>query len=296
MKNIRLLVRGLSLLFAMGLGSNVLFAAQDGTTPSPTGATIEMQIERKTVTKEEAAALVTSGAKINLGVYVIFSKEWAPYMELTANPDVRFSQSNVSWAFYEDEAYSSTPSLQDPSHYLQNPTDYISICAVNGLAGQPASGFCTVPNIFPDDWYASSMDWQQFGWPTFAWGSGFSGGVINISKDYVEKQADGSYKVKIYDLQFILKQSNKNLPIGFLDDINGAQVVDKSNSNCQINPVNSLTNRYWPTGQTGQDWTDLKGTSYFKMTPGGLFIQNGPDVAELEPSFCGYYTLIQSFV
>lgn len=284
MKNIRRLFSMLSLF--VGLGSNVLFA-QDGTTPAPAGGTIEMQIERKEITKEQAEAYRTSGDKINLGIYVIFSKEWAPIMELSG-ADVRFSQSNISWAFYETEAYSSIVNSIDPSRYLQNPTDYISICAVNGLAGQPA-GSCTVPNIYPDDWYASSMDWQQFGWPTFAWGSGFSGGVINISKDYVEKQADGSYKVKIYDLQFKLSPTNtnfRNLPVGFLDDINGAQVVDKSNSNCQINPVNSLTNRYWHTGQTGQDWTDLKGTAFFKMTPGGLFIQTGPEVEEFEPYFC----------
>ena len=110
----------------------------------------------------------------------------------------------------------------------------------------------------------------------------------------MQKLADGSYKVKIFEIQFKLSPSNTNyrsLPVGFLDDILGHEVIDKSNSNCQINVVNDLTKSYWPSGATCpgqtscQDWTDLKQTSYFEFIPGGLFIQNGPDVETFEPYF-----------
>ena len=291
MKNIRLFFSELSCVKFGVFGTAI--AQGDGKVYAPTGATIKWQIEHKEITKEQADEYRINGTTIGLGVYLIFSKDWSPVME-RATANVRFAASNISWAFYETEAYSSTVNSTDLSHYLQNPSDYVSICALDGLAGQP-SGSCTVPNLFPDDWYVQTFDWQQFGWPTFAWGTGFSGGTIDIGKDYAEKQVDGSYKIKLYEIQFKLSPSNTNyrsLPIGFLDDILGHQVIDKSNSNSSIFPTNSQTKLYWPAdqstcpGQTAcQDWTDLKQTSYFEFIPGGLFIQNGPDVETFEPSF-----------
>ena len=287
MKNIRLFFSALSFV-TFGVFSTAI-AQGDGRINAPAGAKVKLQIDRQEITKEQADEYRINGTKIGLGVYAIFSPEWKSVLEDAQ--DVRFNSSNISWAFYETEAYSNTVNSTDPSHYLQNPSDYMSICARNGLAGQPADA-CLLTTS--GSWYGS-YDWQQFGWPTFAWGTGFSGGTIDIGKDYAEKQADGSYKIKLYEIQFKLSPPNTNyrsLPVGFLDDILGHEVIDKSNSNSSIFPTNSQTKLYWPADQSTcpgqtlcQDWTDLKQTSYFEFIPGGLFIQNGPDVETFEPYF-----------
>ena len=264
-----------------------IMPTQAANVAAPAGATLKLQIERKEISKEQAELYRTSGTKISLGVYVVFSKEWETLLN---NAAISFNSSNTAWAFYETEAFSNTVNSTDPSHYLQNPSDYISICAMNGLAGQPA-GACTL--TIQSSWYGSKQ-WHQFGWPTFAWGSGFNGNEIFTDQNYAEKLDDGSYRIKIYDIQFQLNPSNTNfrsLPVGFLDDFLEHEVIDKSGSNSSIFPIDGLSNQYWPSGATCpgmvycQDWTDLKQTSYFEFIPGGLFIQNGPDVETFEPSF-----------
>ena len=257
---------------------------------SPAGATLKLQIERKEISKEQAEDYRLNGTKISLGVYMIFSKEWKPYIE--DSRQLRFLNSETSWAFYETEAFSNTVNSTDPSHYLQNPSDYISICAYDKISAKPANACIYTED--EDAWYATSFDYQMFGWPTYAWGIAFTGGNINPTREYAEKLDDGSYRIKIYDIQFKLNPSNTNfrsLPVGFLDDILGHEQVDVSGSNCYMNPAQG-NDKYWPAGQSTcpgqtlcQDWTDLKQTSYFEFIPGGLFIQNGPDVETFEPSF-----------
>ena len=295
MKNIRLLVSGLCLFLATGLGLNQA-AAQTGRTPAPAGATIKMQIERKEITKEQAEEYRLNGTTISLGINMIFSKEWEYTLQ---NVGVSFLISQVAWAFYETEAYSDVLNSLDPSHYLQNPSDYLKICAATTTPGKPSDA-CTLPLFFPSSWYIQSFTWDNWGWPSYAWGASISNGSpINIANTYCEKLADGTYKVKLYDIQFQLNPSNTNfrsLPVGFLDNILGDDRIDASTSNNQINLALG-NDRFWPSANGStyetcpatsafcQDWTDFAGSKYFEFIPGGLFIQNGPDVETFEPSF-----------
>ena len=188
MKNIHLLVSGLCLFLATGLGLNQA-AAQTGRTPAPAGATIKMQIERKEITKEQAEEYRLNGTTISLGINMIYSKEWESTLQ---NVGVSFLISQVAWAFYETEAYSDVLNSLDPSHYLQNPTDYIKICAASTTPGKPSDA-CTLPLFPPSNWYIQSFTWDNWGWPSYAWGASISNGSpINIANTYCEKLADGS--------------------------------------------------------------------------------------------------------
>ena len=294
MKNIRLFFSALSFVTFGVFGTAI---AQR--TESPANGNIKLQIERKEITKEQADLYRLNGTQISLGVYAIFSPEWKANGYFTGQKNVGFANSNISWAFYETEDYSKVSTSTDPSHYLQNPSDYMSICCVSGRVGEPANA-CYFE--FGDDWYGSQqLQSVRNAWPTYAWGSGFNGGRIQTNQDYFTELSDGSYRVKLFDVQFKLNPSNTNyrsLPVGFLDDVLSGE-MDGSIANCQLNPENPTNSLlYWPkngatdqtcgactTCQYCQDWTDLKQTSYFEFIPGGLFIQNGPDVETFEPYF-----------
>ena len=282
MKNIRLLVRGLSLIFAMGLGSNVLFAQTKITVPGP----VALEVERKTITKEEAAALVASGEKVMLDVYLVLkegtwtSNDWKQFVE---NNDFAVNLSRLSFAFFEDDTYAL-------GNFLQNPRDNIAICA-NSAFSVPSD--VTNPCVASGDrnWYTRNPSWQlesggsgTLPYPSYAYGAGFSGESMYLDETFVEQ--DGSdYKIKLFSIQFVLKNSSRSYPVAIVDE-DYAFGLDGSTGATELNLGNSgYTITYsWP-GSTGTpDWTQAP-NSAFEFIPGGLFIENGPEVRTFEPSF-----------
>ena len=294
MKNIRLLVRGLSLLFAMGLGSNALFADDQ---PAPGKA--KLKVERKEITKEQAAALVASGEKVTLGVYLVLDAGWKTVLESGA---VNRIDGMMSFGFFEDETYTQ-------GYFLQNPVDYIEICADPGVGTDgylaPPRGTCCTNPITSDEvnWY-TSVTWQKpgatnngvtIGWPDYAYGM-----LLPIAErrllplealrpvyKFWQINDDGTYEFKLYDIQFILKRGDRSFPVAILDD--GIQVQGALGAS-ELRILNGA-NDYWPSNayngsnKIAADWTGLINHGDFEFVPGGLFIENGPEVRTFEPSF-----------
>ena len=282
MKNIRLFVRGLSLLFAMGLGSNGLFAQTKITVPGP----VALEVERKTITKEEAAALVASGEKVTLAVYMVLkedtwtSNDWPAFVNDNA---FSVNTSRLSFAFFEDDTYAL-------GNFLQNPRDNITICANSAFPVPPGLTPCVASGS--RDWYVDDPAWQlesggsgTLPYPSYAYGSGFSGGSrLYLDEKYVTREGN-NFKVHLFSIQFILKNSGRSYPVAIVDE-DYAFGLDGSTGATELNLGNpGYTISYsWP-GSTGTpDWTQAP-NSAFEFIPGGLFIENGPEVRRFEPSF-----------
>ena len=289
MKNIRLLVRGLSLLFFFFLGSNALFAVDQ---PAPGKA--KLKVERKEITKEQAAAIVASGEKVTLGVYLVLDAGWKAQLE---NGSANRVEGQMSFGFFEDETYTQ-------GYFLQNPSDYIEICADPNpyeytQIPLPRPTCCTnVTSSSTRDWY-TGVTWQNpsatnngaaIGWPDYAYGNLFlkqNQALLPQDQDdkayyrYWQANDDGTYQFKLFDIQFTLKRGDRSFPVAILDD--GIQVQGALGAT-ELNIMKG-NDKYWPSGAPAKpDWTDLVGT-YFEFVPGGLFIENGPEVRTFEPSF-----------
>ena len=289
MKNIGLLFSTLC-LFA-GLGAN---QAKADNVEIPAGLSIAVEIEHKEITKEEAAALVASGEKVTLDVYLVL--KGAGWKQFLNDNNFAAGFSRYSYAIFDDQTYTL-------GNYLQNPSDYILIC-VNEDFPKPsnvnASNVCRAETEPDQDgtWY-SSPQWQlqnggtgNLEWPTYAYsvGNGLASTRIRETGQYVIQDGD-NLKIRLYSLQFVLKNATRNYPVGLIDEdfpfgLNG------SHGASELNLSNTGANRtyVWPgyptvpgTGKTGSDWTDCRGTSLFEFINGGIFIANGPDVETFEP-------------
>lgn len=285
MKNIRLLVRGLCLLLATGLGSNALLAQTKVVVPGP----VALQVERKEITKEQAAALIESGEKVTLDVYLVLkegtwtSNDWTAFC---ASNSFSVNSSRLSFAFFEDETYTV-------GTWLQSPRDYITICANSAFPG-PTDGGARCDALGDRNWYVEDPAWQlQKGgdgmtltYPTYAYGSGFSGGRLYLDGDEKYTKQDGSdFKVHLFSIQFILKNGTRNYPVAIVDE-NYPLGLDGSTGATELNLGNpGYTISYtWPGSVGTPDWTQGP-SSAFSFIPGGLFIKTGPEVETFEPNY-----------
>ena len=279
MKNIRLLFSGLSLF--LGLGSNVLFAA-DVKAPG----NVKFKIEKKTISKEDAAALVASGEKVKLSVYLVLDAAWKAQLDAG---NVQMMSNQMSFAFFENETYSS-------GNFLQNPFDYIAICAQNYTETTPSGGCGGATTSSFGMWYSSTVRWYNpaaYGWPYYAYGCGFEGGGAfppwigdQGLYRYFSIDEDGNFQYKLFEIQFVLKNGTRNYPIGILDD--GIK-IDAALGATEVSIADESSNAYRPQGSDGKliiatDWTTIP-APYFQFVNGGLFIENGPEVETFEPYF-----------
>ena len=282
MKKIGLLFSTLC-LFA-GLGQNALFAQTKVTVPGP----VALEVERKEITKEEAAALVASGDKVTLDVYLVLkedtwtSDDWKSFVNNGIN-EFSINTSRLSFAFFEDDTYTL-------GNFLQNPRDNITVCA-NSAFPNPTDGGARCTATGDRTWYVTAPAWQlQNGgtgtlpYPSYAYGAGFSGGQIYLDEQFV-KQEGNDFKVHLFSIQFILKNGTRNYPVAIVDE-DYPFGLDGSTGATELNLGNpGYTTVYsWPGYSGSPDWTQGPATA-FSFIPGGLFIQNGPDVETFEPSF-----------
>lgn len=270
MKNIRLLVSGLCMFLAAGLGCNQAVA---DAVDAP--GKVKLKIETKNINKQDAATILSGDGKISLGVYLCFDAAWET--RLNAN-QVQVSSSRMSYAFFNTKDYT-------PGDYFNNFTaDYITICASDneGKITPPSWGCNQVQSADPMNWY-TGVTWYTFGsWPIWSYGGGFLSGMPIYPTMSYFKTADGYFEIKLFDLQFVLKQSTRDIPVGFIDDLD---VIDGSSGNVEMNIVTPGLNDYRPHGITATDWTDPRMGSYFEFINGGIFFETGPVVERFEPKF-----------
>ena len=274
MKNIGLLFSTLCLF--TGLGSNVLFAQR---VDAP--GNVKLMIESKEITKERANEIIANHEKVSLDLYLVLDANWKTQLEAQ---NVRVIPSAVSFAFFQDNTYTK-------DDFLQNPSDYINICRLTSTLN-PA-GACT--DIATEgglgEWY-SAYDPYRIGTesnqtypPTYAYGGLFSAsGNINITYPYCTIK-DGNYYIKLLEIQFLLESisGRSSFPVGFLDEYL-EKPAGGSQGNTELNITDKTQVSYRPVGITATDWSRIP-APYFEFIPGGLFIQNGPDVETFEPSF-----------
>ena len=269
MKNIRLFVSTLCLFSLAGLGS---FRAMADDVDAP--GKVKLKIETKTFTKDEAASLVSSGGSVTLGVYLVLDANWQTVLNQNK---VQITSSRLSFALFEDQNYTI-------GGYLQNPTDYISICADNSQYPTPSGGCDNPSTADPLNWY-TGVTWFNpgaFGWPTYAYGAGFLSGMAIFPTMPYFTTVDGNFEIKLFDLQFKLKSASRSIPVGIIDNLDH---VDGSPGNTELNITDPQLNAYRPHGIIATDWTDSRLGSNFEFINGGIFFENGPEVRTFEPSF-----------
>ena len=263
----------------------------------PAGLSVAVEIETRHLTKEQAQAYVASGDKVTLDVYLVLKGAgWASYIQSNV---VTIGYSRLSYALFDNTTYTL-------GQYLPDPTDHILIC-VNSAWPKPAnvpnSDVCRADDYNFTDWYVSMPSWQlQNGgagltleWPTYAYSVGndpVSSRIAIAPNDSRVVQDGDNIKVRLYQLQFILKDATRDYPVGLLDE-NFPNGLNGSHGAAELNIKPAGNDAYvWPgfptvpgTGKIGSDWTDCRGTSYFEFINGGLFIQTGPEVETFEPYF-----------
>ena len=278
MKNIRLFF---SALCVVSLGVFNTAKADDVKAPG----NVKFKIESKTITKEQAASLVASGEKVTLSVYLVLDAGWKSQLDAG---NVQMMSNQMSFAFFENETYSS-------GNFLQNPADHIAICAQNYTETTPSGGCGGATTSSFGMWYASVVRWYNpaaYGWPYYAYGCGFEGGGTlppsngDQSLFRYFQIVDGNYQYKLFDIQFVLKDATRSYPVGILDD--GIK-IDAALGATEVSIADQNSNAYRPQGPDGKliiatDWTTIP-EPYFQFVNGGLFIENGPEAETFEPYF-----------
>ncbi len=264
MKNIRLFF---SALCVVTLGAFNAAKADDVDAPGK----VKLKIETKSLTKEDANTIISSGGKVSLGVYLVLDAGWQNAIN---QGKVRVSESRMSFAFFNTKDYYS-------GDYFNNSTaDYITICGSDNKYPAPSWG-CSQVSSAAADWY-TTVTWYTFGtWPTYSYGGGFTGGVIFPTMPYF-KTVDGNFEIKLFDLQFELKQATRDIPVGFVDNLD---VMDGSSGNTELNVMTPDLDAYRPHGIIATDWTDSRIGNNFAFENGGIFFETGPEAETFEPSF-----------
>ena len=264
MKNIRLLV---STLCVVTLGILGTVRADDVDAPGK----VKLKIETKNINKQDAATILSGGGKVSLGVYLVLDASWQTALN---QGKVRVSESRMSFAFF------NTKDCNAGDYFNTSTADYITICGDASKYAAPSWGCSDVSAAAPD-WY-TTVTWYTYGpWPIWSYGGGFSGGVIFTSMPYF-KNNDGNFEIKLFDLQFVLKQATRDIPVGFLDNLD---LIDASSGNTELNVMTPGLDAYRPHGIIATDWTDSRLGSNFEFINGGIFFENGPEAETFEPYF-----------
>ncbi|MDE7149955.1 MAG: hypothetical protein K2O01_06065, partial [Bacteroidales bacterium] len=191
MKNIRLLTGALCCgALWWGLTAERAEAQTVVTVPG----NVALEVQTRTMTAAEAAQCVQNGDKVTLDVYLVL-KDKGKWTDFLLKNDVFVGNNRISVAFYEDEH-------NMPSHdynrniYLQNPENYISICANSLMASVMPAGGCTAVtrgSEFGLKWYMEPVTWFEtrksssdpsYAWPTYSYGGGNRGGLIETNATY----------------------------------------------------------------------------------------------------------------
>ena len=266
------------MLFVTVLCGNVWGQAVDGQ--------ISIKIEHKNLTASEAQQYIMQNKPIYLKVSMIMKGEWVTYLDNTANSrGVKLGSCQFAYAIA-----TKSGSTRADAPFDKNPNAYI------------ISGNLNCPNNnddlsdFPQ--YYTNQNWNQTGCPTYGYGLEFSNTLYtmqnNIYASNRRKVTEGGetyYEVDLFPIAFYLKSLATIYVRGV--DVDGTKITDPDDSETrdnganvgvtQINIYNNSNIAFTKADGTGGDWTFGTDRCWGGIIPGGIFIEQAPEVVQFEP-------------
>ena len=279
MKGIHRLFGFLGVLFALSL--QVVSAA-----PHLIDGKVTFVIESKPLTAQQAQGYITSKTAIPLKVSLIFEGEWVTQLPVL-NPYLNSS----AFAFgIAQSSGAGAPLL------TTNVPAYIYAASSKGCTA-PDGGSLAVP-MQPMGVYVAIPAWEtQPNCPVFAYGTLFSS-QMPLPYYYRDTTIDGK-ACKIVDL-FNIYLRLKDLQTVYVRGVDCNNASDGVPSTDNERDLGSATvgttilniigadggSCYWPGAKNPDiaDWTLTGDSKYFGgIIPGGIFIEQAPEVAQFEP-------------
>ncbi len=285
MKNIRLFTKWLCSVMTLLLAVLPIErgTAQDVQEKHEIDGQVLIKIESKSLTLQEAQSHIQKKDSIPLVVSLILKGEWVDVISKGFHAFI--NQSSFSYGI----AQSAGDNVQTPAPlYESNPPAWMLAARSMNCADGGTS--LRVP-MFQQGMYANTLGWETQGCPTFAYGLGYSEGTT--FNNGLTLQTDGSesyYEIKLFSIYFKLKR----LETVYVRGIDGNYGTDPDGSlsttamTTELNIVNfdSRTYCYWPgcpNPSSAADWTEAPKDYYGGVIPGGIFIEQVPELTQFEP-------------
>ena len=290
MKGIRLLFRWLAVMTILLLPIHMQAQMSGGeqVTITQVNGSITFKIEHKTMSANEAQNAITAKTPIKLTVSMILRGGWVDLLD--RGFQVRFNPSSFSFGIAQQDNATAPFYKTDPPAYIGSHYSLAMKCPVNG-----APFIAEASNM-----YIAAPAWNQNAenshCPIYDYGLGVDNrsnfNTSGASYRHRGTDADGAYyEIDLFPITLMLKRM-ENVYVRGVDDA-GTYVTDKASDlyatsgTTELNLNNLMTDAvlYWPgsASTTQADWTIAPKAYYGGIIPGGIFIEQAPEVAQFEP-------------
>ena len=262
---------------------------------------ITFKIEKKTMSMQEAQTAFANEDAIPLKVSLIFEGEWVKvFDELNDNTFIALNSS--AFAFGIAQNGEGRTDLTAPLE-RNNPPAYIYAssnlhCSADGKSlDAPAS-----PGM-----YLRAPKWEEHNniCPTYSYGALFTGSEFNLNDSFLRRtshEGKECYELDLFNISFRLKDLQTVYVRGIdcntakdLEVVPDAESTDKETDldgstvgTTIMNIVNANTSRVyrWPNSYSTEaaDWTLAPADYYGGVIPGGIFIEQVPELTQFERS------------
>ena len=276
------------MLFATVLCGNVWGQVQS---TQKVNGKVSFVIEKKNMTAQQAQTAITSKTAIPLKVSLIFEGEWVTLFDQGFR--AYFNSSFFSFGIAQGDG---TDEASAPL-YKTNPPAWIYASA-NMSCTAPDGGSLAAPYT---PLYIEEPGWENHGvCPVFAYGAEFSNSS-NMNGAYCKKttyNGKDCYELDLFYLNFRLKDL-QTVYVRGIDCNTKSEQQYRPNTDTEtglggstvgttiLNLVNSSSRNvmYWPNSPStaAADWTLAPDQYYGGIIPGGIFIEQAPEVVQFEP-------------
>ena len=244
---------------------------------------VSIRIESKRLTIKQAQAFVQNKDSIPLMVSLIFKGGWVDRFD--KNIKSRMNNSSFSYGI---ATKSGTTSADAPLYSTGDVPAYMLAsrdlkCSVDGISLQ-------VPPE-QENTYIVGPDWNAMGCPEYGYGCGFSSSS-SMKPVRVTENGETYYVVDLFTICFKLKRLETVYVRGidnlgtYETDQDGTIPTTPMTTELNIRAVDNSTLNYWPgcpDPSKSADWTMAPADYYGGVIPGGIFIEQVPELTQFEP-------------
>ena len=263
---------------------------------------VTFKIEHKNMTLQEAQAALTNKTAIPLKVSLVFEGDWVDLFD--KGFIATFYTSHLSFGIAQKDGRDETSAPLERN----DPQAYIYSRSSLGCSADDGASLAAPTQI--EGCIGVNLAWEDQGCPQFAYGAQIpASSAIFKSAPYMHKSEDGtSYELDLFNIYFRLKSLattyvrgiDYNSPAGdgliYTDDQNDLPTT-VATTMLNLKTADGVT-LSWPGGPTSgnADWT-LSGSTKFGQSgqsietdyyggviPGGIFIEQVPELTQFERS------------
>ncbi len=289
MKDIRLFIRyvwAVLMLFALQLQ---IVSAQ---TPHRVDGKVSFVIEKKNLTLQEAQAAISNKTAIPLKVSIIFEREW---VDLFDNGFTAYINSSA-FAFGIATKETGRDDVSNPL-YKTNPPAWIYSASALGCTA--ADGSSLSASLSPSSFYIRNPNWEVHNaiCPEYAYGTLFSSNdpfdekyrstIINGKRCYILDLFNMYFRLKDLQSVYVRGVDCNNASDGVASTDNESDLGGATVGTTILNVINTdMGACYWPSAPNPQaaDWTLAPKDYYGGVIPGGIFIEQVPELTQFERS------------